>query len=56
MHWVIDYMEDDMWSDIEQGGDIWNGRGPTELIEELLPFSSIRRLTLILQDAKCATI
>jgi hypothetical protein len=20
MHWVIDYMEDDMWSDIEQGG------------------------------------
>jgi hypothetical protein len=66
---VIDYMEDHMWSDTEQGGDIWNGRWPTDLIEELLPFSSshktppedlkasinwIRRLTLILQHTQRA--
>ena len=62
-------MEDHLWSDTEQGGDIWNGRWKNDTIEHLLPnmpdqkvplseyklaVKWIQRLTFILQRAQRA--
>ncbi len=41
---IIDYMEDHLWSDTEKGGDVWNGRWPSRLIEDLLPVSYDQRV------------
>jgi hypothetical protein len=35
---------DSMWSDTELGGDIWNGRLSTKLLEGLLPISATHKI------------
>ncbi len=45
--WVIpllDYMEQHLWSDIEAGGDVWNGRWTSDLLSTLLGESASKRV------------
>ncbi len=67
---IFEYVEDHLWSDTELGGDIWNWRWSTKLLEDLLQISPthkiapadlkaslncwLRRLTLLLQQAQRA--
>ena len=66
---LVDYMELHIWAETEQGGDIWNGRWNTGVLEDLLsshpghkiPTADFRpaikwlqRLTSILQKAQRA--
>ncbi len=70
--WVIpllDYMEDHLWTNNEEGGDVWNGRWTPLLLSTLLAGDSslpitqqdfkgalkwLQRLTTLLQNAQRA--
>ena len=43
---VIEYMEDQLWTNTEQGGDVWNGRWSASVIERLIPVSQTHKVQL----------
>jgi hypothetical protein len=42
---LVDYIEDTMWNDSVEGGDIWNGRWTQRLLLDLMPDSETYPIT-----------
>jgi hypothetical protein len=42
---IVDYIEDNLWADSIEGGDIWNGRWTRQLLLDLMPDSEMSPIT-----------